>query len=93
MTVIPDLKTIKIATWLEKTAKVICDCLDHHGKKPLIHFIEQILKDVIGKANKMGFDPMIGSELEFFLFNQTYEEIHNNNYTNFKKHLGTLKTI
>ena len=26
----------------------------------------------------MGFDPMIGSELEFF-FNQTYEEIHNGN--------------
>ena len=85
MTVIPDLKTIKIATWLEKTAIVICDCLDHHGKKPLIHSTRQILKDVIAKANKMGFDPMIGSELEFFLFNQTYEEIHNNNYTNFKE--------
>jgi len=79
------LKTIKIATWLEKTAIVICDCLDHHGKKPLIHSTRQILKDVIAKANKMGFDPMIGSELEFFLFNQTYEEIHNNNYTNFKE--------
>ena len=85
MTVIPDLKTIKIATWLEKTAIVICDCLDHHGKKPLIHSTRQILKDTISKANKMGFEPMIGSELEFFLFNQSYEEIHNNNYTNFKE--------
>ena len=26
---------------------------------------------IISKANKMGFEPMIGSELEFFLFNQT----------------------
>ena len=32
----------------------------------------------------MGFEPMIGSELNF-LFNQSYEEIHNNNYTNFKE--------
>ena len=33
----------------------------------------------------MGFDPMIGSELEFFLFDQTYDEIHNNNYKNLKE--------
>ena len=85
MTVIPDLKSIKIATWLEKTAIVICDCLDHHGKKPLVHSTRQILKDIIAKANKMGFDPMIGSELEFFLFDQTYDEIHTNNYKTLKE--------
>ena len=28
---------------------------------------------------------MIGSELEFFLFDQTYDEIHNNNYKNLKE--------
>ena len=33
----------------------------------------------------MGFEPMIGSELEFFLFKQTYEEIHENNYKNLKE--------
>ena len=27
---------------------------------------------------------MIGSELEFFLFKQTYDEIHANNYKNLK---------
>ena len=47
MTVIPDLKTIKIAKWLNKTALVMCDCLDHSGKKPLIHSTRQILKDVL----------------------------------------------
>ena len=85
MTVIPDLKTIKIANWLNKTALVLCDCLDHSGKKPLIHSTRQILKDVLAKADKMGFKSMVGSELEFFLFNQTYEEIHNNNYTKLKE--------
>ena len=85
MTVIPDLKTIKTANWLNKTALVLCDCLDHSGKKPLIHSTRQILKDVLAKADKMGFKSMVGSELEFFLFNQTYEEIHNNNYTKLKE--------
>ena len=85
MTVIPDLSTIKIAHWLEKTAIVLCDCLDHDGKKPLVHSTRQILRNVISKANKMGFEPMIGSELEFFLFNQTYDDIHKNNYSNLQE--------
>ena len=85
MTVIPDLSTIKIAHWLEKTAIVLCDCLDHDGKKPLKHSTRQILRNVVSKANKMGFEPMIGSELEFFLFNQTYDDIHKNNYSNLQE--------
>ena len=85
MTVIPDLSTLKIAHWLEKTAIVLCDCLDHDGKKPLMHSTRQILRNVISKANKMGFEPMIGSELEFFLFNQTYDDIHKNNYSNLQE--------
>ena len=28
--------------------------------------------EAISKANSMGYQPMIGSELEFYLFNQTY---------------------
>ena len=66
MTVIPDLKTIKIAHWLEKTAIVLCDCLDHNGKKPFEHSTRQILKDVLKKADDMGYVSMVGSELEFF---------------------------
>ena len=85
MTVIPDLSTIKIAHWLEKTAIVLCDCLDHDGKKPLMHSTRQILRNVVSKANKMGFEPMIGSELEFFLFNQTYDDIYKNNYSNLQE--------
>ena len=85
MTVIPDLSTIKIAHWLEKTAILLCDCLDHDGKKPLMHSTRQILRNVVSKANKMGFEPMIGSELEFFLFNQTYDDIHKNNYSNLQE--------
>ena len=85
MTVIPDLSTIKVAQWLEKTAIVLCDCLDHDGKTPLMHSTRQILRNVVSKANKMGFEPMIGSELEFFLFNQTYDDIHKNNYSNFQE--------
>ncbi|MAV81901.1 MAG: glutamine synthetase [Pelagibacteraceae bacterium] len=85
MTVKPDLKTIKVLPWLEKTAIILGDSYDHEGKLPLQHSTRQILKEAIQKANSMGFQPMIGSELEFFLFNQTYDEIHTNHYKNLKE--------
>ena len=85
MTVIPDQNTIKILPWLEKTALILGDAFEHDGVTPLNHSTREILKQAILKANKMGFEPMIGSELEFFLFKQTYEEIYENNYKNLKE--------
>ncbi|RPG78553.1 MAG: glutamine synthetase [Crocinitomicaceae bacterium TMED135] len=85
MTVIPDQNTIKILPWLEKTALILGDAFEHDGVTPLNYSTREILKQAILKANKMGFEPMIGSELEFFLFKQTYEEIYENNYKNLKE--------
>ena len=85
MTVIPDQNTIKILPWLEKTALVLGDAFEQDGKTPVNHSTRQILREAISKANKMGFEPMLGSELEFFLFKQTYDEIHANNYKNLKE--------
>ena len=85
MTVIPDHQTIKELPWLEKTALVLGDAFEHDGKTPVAHSTRQVLREAIAKANKMGFEPMLGSELEFFLFKQTYEEIHANHYKNLKE--------
>ena len=67
MTVIPDQNTIKILPWLEKTALILGDAFEHDGVTPLNHSTREILKQAILKANKMGFEPMIGSELELSL--------------------------
>ena len=85
MTVKPDQNTLKVLPWLEKTALVLGDAFEHDGKTPVSHSTRQILREAIGKANNMGFEPMLGSELEFFLFKQTYEEIHSNHYKNLKE--------
>ena len=85
MTVIPDHQTIKELPWLEKTALVLGDAFEHDGKTPVAHSTRQVLREAIAKANKMGFEPMLGSELEFFLFKQSYEEIHSNHYKNLKE--------
>ena len=40
----------------------------------------QVLKAQVEKARALGFEPMFGSELEFFLFRESYEEAHAKHY-------------
>lgn len=69
----PDLSTLRVVPWLEATALVICDVLDHHDHAPVPHSPRQILKRQVARAAEMGFTPMMATELEFFLFRQSYD--------------------
>ncbi|SEW31123.1 glutamine synthetase [Cognatiyoonia koreensis] len=71
----PDLTTIRVLPWLEGTAMVLCDILDHHSHEPVPHAPRQILKVQVEKLAAMGYDAMMATELEFFLFAQSYDEI------------------
>ncbi|MCR9121640.1 MAG: glutamine synthetase family protein [Phyllobacteriaceae bacterium] len=71
----PDLTTLRKLAWLDGTAMVLCDVLDHHGHAPVPHDPRAILKAQIERAEAMGFAPMMATELEFFLFAGSHEEI------------------
>ncbi|SFJ82561.1 glutamine synthetase family protein [Jannaschia pohangensis] len=71
----PDLTTIRRLPWLEGTAMVLCDILDHHTHEPVPHSPRQILKRQIARLAELGFDAMMATELEFFLFEKTVDEI------------------
>ena len=72
----PDLATLRRVPWLEGTALVLCDVLDHHGHAEVPHSPRAVLKRQIARLAAMGFAPMMASELEFFLFTQSYAELH-----------------
>lgn len=59
---------------LEKTAIVLCDVIkDDHSLAP--HAPRSILRNQIKAAQAIGaFVPMAASELEYFLYQDTYEE-------------------
>lgn len=76
---VPDLKTLRILPWLEKTALVICDLYDEAGK-PIAIAPRTILKTQVGKARKLGYSLMMGSELEFYLFKETHESARQKRY-------------
>ena len=52
---------------------VRCDVLDHHTHAP--HSPRTILKKQIARLADLGFDGMMATELEFFLFAQPHDEI------------------
>lgn len=70
----PDLSTLRPIPWLEGTAMVLCDIEDHHGQ-PIEHSPRHMLKSQIARLEALGLSPVMATELEFFLFEQTGDEI------------------
>jgi len=70
----PDLSTLRRTPWLDGTALVLCDLLDHHGHAEVPMSPRAILKRQIAKLESMGLSAMMASELEFFLFHESFEE-------------------
>ncbi len=71
----PDLSTLRPVPWLEGTAMALCDVLDHHTRAPVAHAPREILRHQIARTEAMGFVPIMATELEFFLFQGTHDEI------------------
>jgi glutamine synthetase len=72
----PDLSTLRRVPWLEGTALVLCDVLDHHGHAEVPHSPRAILRRQIRRLEAMGYRAMMASELEFFLYEQSYRDAH-----------------
>jgi len=75
----PDLSTMRRIPWLEGTALVLCDVLDHHHRD-VPHSPRAILKRQVARLAERGWRAMFASELEFYLFDESYESIHHKNY-------------
>jgi glutamine synthetase len=75
----PDLATLRRVPWHDASALVLCDVQWHDGA-PVAPSPRQVLKAQVEKAGALGYDAMFGSELEFFLFRETYEEAHAKRY-------------
>jgi glutamine synthetase len=77
----PDLRSLRRVPWHEATALVLCDVQWHDGT-PVAPSPRQVLKAQLEKAAALGYEAMFGSELEFFLFRESYEDAHALQYGN-----------
>lgn len=78
----PDLTTLRLVPWLEGTAMVLCDVLDHHSHAPISHSPRAVLKKQIARIEAMGFAPMMATELEFFLFAADMDTLRRGGFRN-----------
>ncbi|WP_323035463.1 glutamine synthetase family protein [Pararhodobacter sp.] len=72
----PDLNTLRRIPWAEGAALVLCDLLDPHTQQEVPQSPRAILKRQIARARDMGFEPMLATELEFYVFANAYSELH-----------------
>ncbi len=75
----PDLASLRRIPWLPGTALVLCD-VDWEDGSPVVASPRQVLRAQVERARAAGFEPMFGSELEFYLLKETYAEAHAKHY-------------
>ncbi|MDE2141016.1 MAG: glutamine synthetase [Elusimicrobia bacterium] len=84
-TLSPDYATWRALPWQPGTVLVVCDALDD-GRRPVKVAPRQVLKDQVLRAWEYGYTLKMASELEFYLFRETYESAQKKNWTALEHH-------
>ncbi|MBA3943377.1 MAG: glutamine synthetase [Herpetosiphonaceae bacterium] len=69
---VPDFATLRRAAWLPRTALVFCTILNDQEHTPVAVAPRQILQRQLALAHEAGFTVMGGSEIELYVFNETF---------------------
>lgn len=77
----PDLATLRRASWLDRTALVVCDLVDEENGEPVEVAPRTILARQVERARQQGFTVKVGSELEFFLLADDLEAAEAKGFT------------
>jgi glutamine synthetase len=77
---VPDLATLHRVPWHDKTAMVLCDMVDEHDGAPIAASPRAILKRQVEAAAALGYTVKCASELEFYLFNDSFEAAWHKDY-------------
>ena len=77
----PDLSTLRTVPWQPGTAMVLCDVAWENGN-PVTASPRQILARQLDRLAARGLNAFAGTELEFIVFNDTYEQAWDKGYRN-----------
>ena len=88
---VPDLSTLRLVPWLEKTALVLCDLVEEGGRGPIEVSPRRILGRQVERAAEKGYTIKIGAELEFFLFKDSYAEAAEKRYHGLVPHSDVVE--
>ena len=75
----PDMETLRLVPWQEGTAMVTCDLVWEDGS-PVVASPRQILKRQLERLAERGLEAFVGTELEFIVFKDSYEDAWRKSY-------------
>ena len=78
----PDPTTLRRAGWLDATAICLCDFVEVEDHAPVPIGPRNILRAQLAWAAELGIEPVLASELEFYLFRPGYEDARRAGYAN-----------
>ncbi len=79
MKMVPDLGTWRLVPWLPRTALVFCDVYTEEGE-PIEEAPRWVLKRQLERAGKRGLTVKTASELELYLFRESFDEARAKRY-------------
>jgi glutamine synthetase len=79
---VPDAATLRPAAWTERTALVLCDVEANTTHELVPVAPRSILRAQIAKLDAAGYASAAASELEFFLYRDSYHQAHHKNFHN-----------
>lgn len=81
---VPDMASLRVADWLEKTAIVLCDLHNRESHEAEAISPRIILKRQVEKLKATGFEAAAATELEYYLLQDTYREAFDKHYQDLK---------
>ena len=85
-----DTNTITVLPWHPGSVFIMCDLVDHHGT-PIEVSPRQILRRQIERLEERGFVLNCATELEFYLFKESFDEASAKGWRNLTPHVDTIE--
>ncbi|HEV7239925.1 MAG TPA: glutamine synthetase family protein [Thermoanaerobaculia bacterium] len=79
---VPDFTTMRVASWQEKTALVLCDVYEEESDELVPYAPRGILRKQLARAAERGYTAMGASELELYVFKDSYEDVAKKSFVN-----------
>lgn len=77
---VADISTLRVASWLDSTALVICDLQDERVHAEVAESPRSILRRQVAAAGAAGFTAAGASELEYYIFEDSYRQAFDKGY-------------
>src|SRR5688500_9414202 len=79
---VPDFNTMRVASWLDKTVRVLSDVREEESDELVPYAPRGILRRQLALAAEKGYTAMGASELELYVFQDSYEEVAKKSFVN-----------